>query len=64
MSPSQFTRNAGLHGPAIAGVTPKLLQGHVGPMVSSGAGGFQPFFGVPPAAAPGAHLKNLRWGRR
>lgn len=59
MSPSQFARTTGLHGP-IAGVTPKLLQGHVGPMVTPGAGGFRPFFGVPPTAAPGAHLKNLR----
>ncbi|XP_018429290.1 PREDICTED: protein PAT1 homolog 1 isoform X2 [Nanorana parkeri] len=47
MSPSQFARTAGLHG-------------HVGPMVTPGAGGFRPFFGVPPTAAPGAHLKNLR----
>ncbi|CAI9535599.1 unnamed protein product, partial [Staurois parvus] len=60
MSPSQFARTAGLHAPAMAGVTPKLLQGHVGPMVAPGAGGFRPFFGVSPAAAPGAHLKNLR----
>lgn len=59
MSPSQFSRTTGLHGP-IAGVTPKLLQGHVGPLVTPGAGGFRPFFGVPPTAAPGAHLKNLR----
>ncbi|XP_072279901.1 protein PAT1 homolog 1 [Pyxicephalus adspersus] len=57
MSPSQFAHTAALHGPPIAGVAPKLLQG---PMVTPGAGGFRPFFGVPPAAAPGAHLKNLR----
>ncbi|XP_068111687.1 protein PAT1 homolog 1 [Hyperolius riggenbachi] len=60
MSPSQFARTAGLPTPGIAGVAPKLLQGHVGPMVTPGAGGFRPFFGVPPAAAPGAHLNNLR----
>ncbi|XP_063814561.1 protein PAT1 homolog 1 [Pseudophryne corroboree] len=60
MSPSQFARPAGLHGPAMAGISPTLLQGHVGPMVTPGSGGIRPFFGVPSAAAPGAHLKNLR----
>ncbi|XP_073542237.1 protein PAT1 homolog 1 isoform X2 [Phyllobates terribilis] len=60
MSPSQFARTGGLHGPVMTGVTPKLLQGHVGSMVPPGSGGFRPFFGVPSAAAPGAHLKNIR----
>ncbi|XP_075698001.1 protein PAT1 homolog 1 [Rhinoderma darwinii] len=60
ISPSQFARTGGLHGPVMANVTPKLLQGHVGSMVAQGAAGFRPFFGVPSAAAPGAHLKNLR----
>ncbi|XP_069609080.1 protein PAT1 homolog 1 isoform X2 [Ranitomeya imitator] len=60
MSPSQFARTGGLHGPVIAGVTPKLLQGHVGSIVPPGSGGFRPFFGVPSAATPGAHLKNIR----
>ncbi|KAM9325330.1 protein PAT1 homolog 1 [Gastrophryne carolinensis] len=60
MSSSQFARPAGLHGPTMAGVAPKILQGHVAPMVTPGAGGFRPFFSVPTAAAPGAHLQNLR----
>ncbi|KAM4033604.1 protein PAT1 homolog 1 [Anomaloglossus baeobatrachus] len=60
MSPSQFAHTGGLHGPVMSRVTPKLLQGHVGSMVSPGGGGFRPFFGVPSAAAPGAHLKNIR----
>ncbi|XP_077106930.1 protein PAT1 homolog 1 [Ranitomeya variabilis] len=60
MSPSQFARTGGLHGPVMAGVTPKLLQGHVASMVPPGSGGFRPFFGVPSAATPGAHLKNIR----
>ncbi|KAG8550350.1 hypothetical protein GDO81_026444, partial [Engystomops pustulosus] len=60
MSPSQFARTGGLHGPVMANVAPKLLQGHVGSMVAPGGGGFRPFFGVPSVAAPGAHLKNIR----
>ncbi|KAM3913002.1 protein PAT1 homolog 1 [Leptodactylus fuscus] len=60
MSPSQFARTGSLHGPVMTNVTPKLLQGHVGSMVPPGGGGFRPFFSVPSAAAPGAHLKNIR----
>ncbi|XP_040290981.1 protein PAT1 homolog 1 isoform X2 [Bufo bufo] len=60
MSPSQFARAGGLHGPVMASVTPQILQGHVRSMVSAGGGVFRPFFGVPSAAAPGAHLKNIR----
>ncbi|KAG9469932.1 protein PAT1 homolog 1 isoform X2 [Eleutherodactylus coqui] len=60
MSSSQFACSGGLHGPVMAGVAPKPLQGHVGSMVAPGGGGFRPFFGVPSAAAPGAHLKNIR----
>ncbi|XP_018081080.1 protein PAT1 homolog 1 [Xenopus laevis] len=56
MSPSQFSR-PGLHGPTLASVAPKLLQGHVGQMVAPVGGGFRPFFGVP--SAPGAHIKNM-----
>ncbi|XP_053306488.1 protein PAT1 homolog 1 isoform X2 [Spea bombifrons] len=60
LSPSQFTRVSGPHGPSMAPVTPKLLQGHIGQMVGHGGGGFHPLFGVPSPAAPGVHLKNLR----
>ncbi|NP_001096293.1 protein PAT1 homolog 1 [Xenopus tropicalis] len=58
MSPSQFSRPSGLHGPTLASVAPKLLQGHVGQMMTPGGVGFRPFFGVP--SAPGAQIKNMR----
>ncbi|KAM8924597.1 protein PAT1 homolog 1 [Pelodytes ibericus] len=60
LSPSQFARAPGLHGPSLNPVAPKLLQGHVGQIVAAGAGGFRPFFGVSSPVVPGAHLNNLR----
>ncbi|XP_053548284.1 protein PAT1 homolog 1 [Bombina bombina] len=60
MSPSHFVHAPGLHNSALPSVSPKLLQGHVGQIVSPGGGGFHHFFGVTSPAAPGAHLKNMR----
>ncbi|KAM4636920.1 LOW QUALITY PROTEIN: protein PAT1 homolog 1-like [Discoglossus pictus] len=59
MSPSHFARASGLHSSGLSSVAPKLLQGHVGQM-TSGGGGFLPFFNVPSPAAPGVHHKSVR----
>ncbi|KAG8434884.1 hypothetical protein GDO86_013009 [Hymenochirus boettgeri] len=58
MSPSQFSRPAGLHGSTLPSGIPKLLQGHVGQVVTSGGSGFRPFFGVP--STPGTQVHNMR----
>ncbi|KAM4637045.1 protein PAT1 homolog 1 isoform 2-T2 [Discoglossus pictus] len=58
MSPGHFARASGLHSSGLSSVAPKLLQGHVGQM-SSGGGGFHPFFNVP-SPAPGVHHKSVR----
>ncbi|KAM7108582.1 LOW QUALITY PROTEIN: protein PAT1 homolog 1 [Ciconia maguari] len=68
MSPSQFARVSGLVGSPLPSVNPKLLQGRVGQMMSSGSG-FVPSSGLPPLhlprrsqhpPGPGSHLQSLR----